>query len=59
MGSEDYSFKHFRKNQCVASRLPTAPSMTRDCCRYEESLFKCEDDRYELDMVIECNASAA
>lgn len=25
--------------------------------RYEESLFKCEDDRYELDMVIECNAS--
>ena len=27
------------------------------CCRYEESLFKCEDDRYELDMVIECNSS--
>ena len=27
------------------------------CVRYEESLFKCEDDRYELDMVIECNAS--
>jgi paired amphipathic helix protein Sin3a len=27
-GSEDYSFKHMRKNQ------------------YEESLFRCEDDRY-------------
>lgn len=26
-GSEDYSFKHMRKNQ------------------YEESLFRCEDDR--------------
>jgi len=30
-GSEDYSFKHMRKNQ------------------YEESLFRCEDDRSELD----------
>ncbi|CAL8471863.1 g11405 [Coccomyxa elongata] len=39
-GSEDYSFKHMRKNQ------------------YEEALFRCEDDRYELDMVIESNASA-
>lgn len=29
-GSEDYSFKHMRKNQ------------------YEESLFRCEDDRFEL-----------
>ena len=29
-GSEDYSFKHMRKNQ------------------YEESLFRCEDDRYGL-----------
>ena len=29
-GSEDYSFKHMRKNQ------------------YEESLFRCEDDRLEL-----------
>lgn len=29
-GSEDYSFKHMRKNQ------------------YEESLFRCEDDRSEL-----------
>ena len=27
-GSEDYSFKHMRKNQ------------------YEESLFRCEDDRF-------------
>lgn len=27
-GSEDYSFKHMRKNQ------------------YEESLFRCEDDRW-------------
>ncbi|KAK9905961.1 hypothetical protein WJX75_009654 [Coccomyxa subellipsoidea] len=39
-GSEDYSFKHMRKNQ------------------YEEALFRCEDDRFELDMVIESNASA-
>lgn len=29
-GSEDYSFKHMRKNQ------------------YEESLFRCEDDRLSL-----------
>jgi paired amphipathic helix protein Sin3a len=29
-GSEDYSFKHMRRNQ------------------YEESLFRCEDDRYNL-----------
>lgn len=29
-GSEDYSFKHMRRNQ------------------YEESLFRCEDDRYRL-----------
>lgn len=29
-GSEDYSFKHMRKNQ------------------YEESLFRCEDDRSEV-----------
>ncbi|KAK9837425.1 hypothetical protein WJX81_001540 [Elliptochloris bilobata] len=39
-GSEDYSFKHMRKNQ------------------YEENLFRCEDDHYELDMAIETNASA-
>ncbi|KAJ8908667.1 hypothetical protein NDN08_005372 [Rhodosorus marinus] len=39
MGSEDYSFKHFRKNQ------------------FEDNLFRCEDDRYELDMVIETNAA--
>jgi paired amphipathic helix protein Sin3a len=25
--------------------------------QYEEILFKCEDDRYELDLVIELNAS--
>lgn len=29
-GSEDYSFKHMRRNQ------------------YEESLFRCEDDRYNV-----------
>lgn len=29
-GSEDYSFKHMRRNQ------------------YEESLFRCEDDRYSF-----------
>ena len=29
-GSEDYSFKHMRRNQ------------------YEESLFRCEDDRYHI-----------
>ncbi|RYR65005.1 hypothetical protein Ahy_A03g011006 isoform A [Arachis hypogaea] len=34
-GSEDYSFKHMRKNQ------------------FEDILFRCEDDRYELDMLIE------
>ncbi|PAN17692.1 hypothetical protein PAHAL_3G150100 [Panicum hallii] len=34
-GSEDYSFKHMRKNQ------------------YEESLFRCEDDRFELDILLE------
>eukprot|EP00884_Botryococcus_braunii_P021578 jgi/Botrbrau1/8103/Bobra.0230s0026.1 len=39
-GSEDYSFKHMRKNQ------------------YEEHLFRCEDDRFDLDMCIQCNASA-
>jgi len=38
-GSEDFSFKHMRKNQ------------------YEDNLFRCEDDRYELDMVIETNAA--
>lgn len=37
-GSEDYSFKHMRKNQ------------------YEESLFRCEDDRFELDMLLESTA---
>lgn len=26
--------------------------------QYEEALFRCEDDRFELDMVIESNASA-
>lgn len=35
-GSEDFSFKYFRKNQ------------------FEDALFKCEDERYELDMTIEC-----
>ncbi|XP_052172733.1 paired amphipathic helix protein Sin3-like 3 isoform X2 [Diospyros lotus] len=34
-GSEDYSFKHMRKNQ------------------YEESLFRCEDDRFEMDILLE------
>ncbi|KAH9569220.1 hypothetical protein CY35_03G120900 [Sphagnum magellanicum] len=40
-GSEDYSFKHMRKNP------------------YEESLFRCEDDRYELDMLLETTLSTA
>lgn len=40
-GSEDYSFKHMRRNQ------------------YEESLFRCEDDRFELDMLLESVNSAA
>ncbi|CAM6112569.1 unnamed protein product [Calypogeia fissa] len=40
-GSEDYSFKHMRKNQ------------------YEESLFRCEDDRFELDMLVESAAVTA
>ncbi|KAJ3694344.1 hypothetical protein LUZ60_009824 [Juncus effusus] len=38
-GSEDYSFKHMRKNQ------------------YEESLFRCEDDRFEMDMLVETTKS--
>lgn len=33
-GSEDYSFKHMRKNQ------------------YEESLFKCEDDRLVINVYL-------
>uniref|UniRef100_A0A7N0V4M3 Histone deacetylase interacting domain-containing protein n=1 Tax=Kalanchoe fedtschenkoi TaxID=63787 RepID=A0A7N0V4M3_KALFE len=40
-GSEDYSFKHMRRNQ------------------YEESLFRCEDDRFELDMLLESVTSAS
>ncbi|KAH7852863.1 hypothetical protein Vadar_030208 [Vaccinium darrowii] len=40
-GSEDYSFKHMRRNQ------------------YEESLFRCEDDRFELDMLLESVRSTA
>ncbi|XP_057738666.1 paired amphipathic helix protein Sin3-like 2 isoform X4 [Arachis stenosperma] len=40
-GSEDYSFKHMRRNQ------------------YEESLFRCEDDRFEMDMLLESVSSAA
>eukprot|EP00250_Pteridium_aquilinum_P006099 c16080_g2_i1 orf=598-3312(+) len=40
-GSEDYSFKHMRRNQ------------------YEESLFRCEDDRFELDMLLESTAITA
>ncbi|CAG9334351.1 unnamed protein product [Blepharisma stoltei] len=35
-GSEDFSFRNFRKNA------------------FEDALFKCEDERYELDMTIEC-----
>lgn len=38
-GSEDYSFKHMRRNQ------------------FEESLFRCEDDRFELDMLLESVSS--
>ncbi|KAI5057749.1 hypothetical protein GOP47_0027764 [Adiantum capillus-veneris] len=37
-GSEDFSFKHMRKNQ------------------YEESICICEDDRFELDMLLETTA---
>ncbi|MCO5596002.1 hypothetical protein L7F22_050054 [Adiantum nelumboides] len=37
-GSEDFSFKHMRKNQ------------------YEESICLCEDDRFELDMLLETTA---
>ncbi|XP_059639668.1 paired amphipathic helix protein Sin3-like 5 isoform X2 [Cornus florida] len=40
-GSEDYSFKHMRRNQ------------------YEEILFRCEDDRFELDMLLESVRSTA
>ena len=34
-GSEDFSFRHFRKNA------------------FEDALFKCEDERFELDMATE------
>lgn len=34
-GSEDFSFRHFRKNA------------------FEDALFKCEDERFELDMTTE------
>ncbi|KAL8126097.1 hypothetical protein AgCh_013399 [Apium graveolens] len=40
-GSEDYSFKHMRRNQ------------------YEESLFRCEDDRFELDMLLQSVTTTA
>ncbi|KAL8126992.1 hypothetical protein AgCh_014056 [Apium graveolens] len=40
-GSEDYSFKHMRRNQ------------------YEESLFRCEDDRFELDMLLQSVTATA
>ncbi|KAI8102953.1 hypothetical protein M9434_005744 [Picochlorum sp. BPE23] len=39
-GSEDYNFKHYRKNQ------------------YEDFLFMAEDDHFELDMIMNQNASA-
>lgn len=39
-GSEDYNFKHYRKNQ------------------YEDFLFMAEDDHFELDMIMDQNASA-
>ncbi|KAL8095292.1 hypothetical protein AgCh_036669 [Apium graveolens] len=39
--SEDYSFKHMRRNQ------------------YEESLFRCEDDRFELDMLLQSVTATA
>lgn len=33
--------------------------LTKNICSYqfEEALFKCEDDRYELDMIIDSNSS--
>lgn len=39
-GSEDFSFKHMRRNQ------------------YEEALFRCEDEMFEVDMAIENDCSA-
>ena len=35
--------------------MPLAQHMRKN--QYEEALFRCEDDRYELDMVIETNSS--
>ena len=48
------------KNRHAASRLmhPAAALQHMRKNQYEEALFRCEDDRYELDMVIESNASA-
>ena len=61
-GSEDYSFKATRKvchSRVVASlvtlgviRIPTQQNI------YEENLFCCEDERFELDLLIEQNAAA-
>lgn len=46
------------------SGLPVRPLLNAVCCwqlmrknQYEEALFRAEDDRFELDMVIECVTS--
>ena len=38
-GSEDFSFKHMRRNE------------------FEEALFRCEDERYEVDQIVANNHS--
>ena len=43
---------HCLKSKCCAA----AQHMRKNI--YEEALFRSEDDRFELDMVIECGASA-
>eukprot|EP01090_Pellita_catalonica_P004226 TRINITY_DN14064_c0_g1_i1.p1 TRINITY_DN14064_c0_g1~~TRINITY_DN14064_c0_g1_i1.p1 ORF type:complete len:976 (+),score=212.24 TRINITY_DN14064_c0_g1_i1:59-2986(+) len=49
---------------CMNNRFVSVPTGSEDFFastrknQYEELLFKCEDERYELDLVIELNASA-
>ncbi|KAF3501206.1 hypothetical protein F2Q69_00044829, partial [Brassica cretica] len=48
---------HYEENNLKASEDYSSKHMRRN--RYEESLFKCEDDRFELDMLLESAESAA
>ena len=62
-GSEDFSFKVRSPASSLpytCTQTPCAPpglQVTRKNT-YEEALFRCEDERYEIDMVIDNNAAA-